>query len=99
MDLGITHKVNKKLELSASLIDVGLISWKQQIPLSSMKTVQYRYRGVMIAGPSLPLITDLTATINEIGDSLNNVFNPKHSERGFFNFSSGGNFIWEVNIL
>jgi hypothetical protein len=85
MDFGIAYRANKKLELSASLVDVGMISWKTNTTQFS-ENGQYRYRGVMFSDPSLPLITDLTDIINEIGDSLNNEFNPRHSGRGFSTF-------------
>lgn len=85
MDFGIAYQANKKLELSASLVDVGMISWKTNTTQFS-ENGQYRYRGVMFSDPSLPLITDLTDIINEIGDSLNNEFNPRHSGRGFSTF-------------
>ncbi len=85
MDFGISYHANKKLDLSASLIDVGMISWSSNTTQFN-ENGRYRYKGVMIAGPSLPLVTDLTGLINEIGDSLNNEFNPRHSERGFSTF-------------
>lgn len=81
LDLGISCQINKKLQLSASLIDLGLISWHSN---TTQFTEQghYLYRGVNISNRT----ADLESIINDVGDSIRGDFKLRHSEKGFSTF-------------
>jgi hypothetical protein len=82
MDFGISYRVNKKLELSGSLVDFGMISWNDHtIRLNELG--QFRYRGIMMADPSQPSVTDVENFIRQVGDSINDEFILKKSAKGF----------------
>lgn len=66
VDLGATYKLNDKVTLSASLIDLGFISWKNN-PYSIVNSGEFSFTGIDIAKEFL---SKDTANNNSIGDSF-----------------------------
>jgi len=82
VDLGISYRANKKLELSASLIDIGIIAWNDNTTRFN-ELGQFRYKGIKIGDPT---VSDLEDLVTQVSDSLNNKFSPAHSGKSFSTF-------------
>ena len=84
VDLGFAYRINKKTEISASIIDLGMIGWKSNVTRFTERG-HYLYRGINLndSRQNPPVIPQFNAVI----DSLNNViareFRPAHSEANF----------------
>lgn len=50
LDIGFDYEVNKYLSFSASLVDVGFISWKTDISNTAFSDTTFTYSGVNIKG-------------------------------------------------
>ena len=84
LDLGISGKVNKKLEVSASLIDLGFIYWHQDISTFTEEG-HYLFRGIFLDAPSNkpPTTNNLNALYNAVRDSIRNAFTPAKGTTSF----------------
>ena len=67
VDLGATYKMNDKITLSASLIDLGFISWKDN-PYSIVNSGEFSFTGIDIANEIFS--NDTSENDNSIGDSF-----------------------------
>ena len=82
VDLGFAYQANKNLELSASLIDLGMIGWKTNTT-QFFEQSQFIYSGVRLADPSSTTLPDLQLLIEQLGDSIEDAFRPGHNEDAF----------------
>ena len=84
LDFGISGKVNKKLELSASLIDLGFIYWHQDISTFTEEG-HYLFRGIFLDTPSNkpPTTNNLNAIYNALRDSIRGAFTPQKGTTSF----------------
>lgn len=71
IDLGADYKFNKKLSVSASILDLGSITWKEARSYSQKGT--FIFEGFNTDDPS----TIDSAEFAQLQDSLNRVFEPK----------------------
>ncbi len=81
VDLGATLKVTDRLTVAASLVDIGSITWKNDLYSYTLDkaTAQYTFSGVSLK--------DVLAGGNYLGDntdSIKNKFDPKESQTGSF---------------
>lgn len=102
VDLGFAYHVNKKFELSISLIDLGVIKWNTDITRLTEKG-HFLYRGIQIADPALPPVQTLQPLINQLGDSLQIAFAPDTSAHSFsallpVKFYIGGDYQLNKNV-
>lgn len=84
LDLGISGRVNKKLDISASLIDLGFIYWHQDISTFTEEG-HYLFRGVFLDAPSNkpPTTNNLNGLYNALRDSVRNAFTPTKGTTSF----------------
>lgn len=82
IDLGFAYKVNKKLEFSMSLIDLGAISWKTNT-YRLTENKRFLYKGIQIADPSMATLPFIQTLINQLGDSIRDAFRPDSSHTAF----------------
>jgi hypothetical protein len=84
VDLGFAYHLNKKTELSASVIDLGMIYWSSNVTKLTERG-HYLYTGINLndsrANP--PVITQFGAIIDSLGEVLSKSFRPTHSSAGF----------------
>ena len=80
VDLGFAYHMNKKTELSVSIIDLGMISWNSNVTRFTERC-QFLYRGIEITNPGV--ITALNPLINQLSDEISRAFRPSHTETSF----------------
>ena len=75
LDLGVTHRINKKLDLSMSLIDIGLISWNDHV-MTFTGQGSFLYQGINLNDPSQkpPTAKLLTPIVHQLRDSIVKAF-------------------------
>ncbi|MEI7421601.1 MAG: DUF5723 family protein [Prolixibacteraceae bacterium] len=75
LDLGVTAKINKKLDLSMSLIDIGLISWSDHVTNFTGQG-SFTYQGINLNDPSQkpPTTKLLTPLVHQLRDSIVKAF-------------------------
>jgi len=84
LDFGVSGKVNKKLEVSASIIDLGFIYWHQDISTFTEEG-HYLFRGIFLDAPSNkpPTTNNLNAIYNSLRDSIRGAFTPAKGTTSF----------------
>ncbi len=93
-DLGATYNLNEKIKLSASIIDLGFISWKNDVRNYELKQFGYTFNGVDASA----VLTDTAANVfDQINDTLNNMFKTEESKNAYTTslatrFYIGGNY-------
>jgi len=98
-DLGITYKLSKRLELSASIVDFGWIKWKTD-PVQLRGYGDFSYNGLDIA----PSLRDNSLDIGqELIDSITNSFDAidtRNSYKTYLNTKIffGANYLLTQNI-
>jgi len=84
VDMGFAYRLNKKTELSASVIDLGVIGWKSNVTrLSGQDHFLYRGIDVTDTANTPPFIARLSPVINQLGDSMAAIFRPNTSGANF----------------
>lgn len=68
IDIGVTYHLNRYYTVSASLLDVGFISWKENIQSETLRDTTFNYSGVELE--------DLGSIRQVLEDSLVNKFKP-----------------------
>lgn len=83
-DFGFAYRVNKKTELSASIIDLGMIGWKSNVTRLT-EHGQFLYKGINLNDPTVnpPIISKLTPIINQLSDSISAAFRPDTTGTSF----------------
>lgn len=83
-DLGFDYKVNEKLSVNASLLDIGSITWKEKVSnfVSTTPNNSFTFEGIVI--------NDLfnknganDSTFNHLLDTLKNKFNVEETHKSF----------------
>ena len=84
VDLGFAYRLNKKTELSASVIDFGMIGWSSNVTKFTERG-HYLYRGINLndSRENPPVINQFGAIIDSLGEVISKSFRPTHSESGF----------------
>lgn len=84
VDLGFAYRVNKKTELSASVIDLGMIGWKSNVTRLTEQG-HFLYRGINLNDPTKipPVISQFKTVIDSLGEVISNAFRPTHAETNF----------------
>ncbi len=65
-DLGATYKLTKKVRLSASLIDLGAINWREEVTNYNIEEAKYKFRGIDL----FQYLVDTNAVSEDILDSI-----------------------------
>ena len=84
IDLGVDYKVNEKLSVNASLVDLGSITWKQKVSnfVSTSPNTNFTYNGIMVNNLfSKNGASD--STFNHLLDTLKNKFNIAETHKSF----------------
>ncbi len=90
VDLGVSYRPVESLQINASVIDLGLISWKDEVHNATYSGA-YSFEGIELN--PLDLSNDqslgdyLDSTLSQIGDTL----------AGFLEFSPGGSYTRRLN--
>lgn len=76
-DLGFAYRLNKKTEISASIIDLGTISWNSNVTRLT-ESGNFLFRGIDLNDPTQtpPIIASFNTAINQLSDSLSSTFRP-----------------------
>ncbi|GEM_PF-903361 len=74
-DFGVAYRVNTKTELSASMIDLGVIGWKSNVTRLT-ENGNFLYRGVNLNNPGQTQPFQLQPIVNALRDSLISEFKP-----------------------
>lgn len=48
IDIGATYKINEKLSVNMSVLDIGVISWGKSAKVRNSKSISYTYEGISI---------------------------------------------------
>ena len=80
VDLGFSYRIGKKTEISASLIDLGIIRWKQDLTQLT-ENGTFVYQGINVNDPSV--LPPLKPVINRLGNDLTTAFTPAFSANSF----------------
>jgi hypothetical protein len=75
LDLGATYKFSEKINLSASIIDLGYISWKDDVRNYELKKFAYTFNGV----DASKILTDTANVMRKVTDTLSNSFKTEQS--------------------
>lgn len=75
-DIGADYKINKKMSVSASILDIGGINWKQAKTYS--KNFEFEFEG--FTDPDFDSISKLT---EDLVDSLDNLAKPNESSTSY----------------
>jgi len=80
IDLGATYKANKKFTFSASIIDLGFITWKDYTTnyASTKPNASVHYNGVNV-NQAINDSTDFGQSVQNLGDSLQKSFSIKQN--------------------
>jgi len=84
VDLGITNKVSNEFEFSVSLVDLGFITWKQDVTVFTERG-HFLYRGINLDEPANtpPTTTDAGGLFLALRDSMRNAFLPMQTNSSF----------------
>jgi hypothetical protein len=93
LDLGVTYKVAEKISMSASIIDLGYISWKNDVRNYELKKLEYTFNGI----DASKVLTDTANVMKKITDTLTNTFKTEQSNTAYSTglatrFYVGGNY-------
>jgi len=104
VDLGVTYKVSKRLELSASMIDVGFVRWHSDLSTFTDKG-NYPYVGLQLNMPDEdpPTADSFQPLIDNLKDSLLKAFPLELSSQSFSTilpakFYLGGEYMFSKNV-
>jgi hypothetical protein len=84
VDLGFAYHVNMKTEISASIIDLGMIGWKSKVTRLT-EHGHFLYRGINIVDPTQnpPVISKVSSVFKQLNDSLAAAFRPDTTGNNF----------------
>ena len=78
-DLGATYNLDEKIKLSVSIIDLGFISWKNDVRNYELKKFDYTFNGVDASA----VLTDTADVFKKISDTLTNMFKTEQSNTAY----------------
>lgn len=70
LDLGASYKLTKKIELSASVLDLGFIRWNTNVKNYELNAFNYTFEGIVIND----LLNDSIDIGQELVDTLSSIF-------------------------
>jgi len=82
VDLGFAYHVNKKTELSASIIDLGVIGWTSNVTRLTEQG-HFLYQGIDLNDGNGGAISRFYPVINQLSDSISRAFRPTPSQSNF----------------
>jgi len=86
VDLGISNRVSEYFEFSVSLLDLGFISWKQDVTVLK-ESGHFLFKGINLNTQTEtnhpPTATDARGLFLALRDSMRAVFLPVESNKGF----------------
>lgn len=71
LDFGGSYKYSDKITFNASVVDLGIVSWKQRVSNFNINHFSYSYTGVDLND----LLSDSTDIAKEFSDTLTSIFN------------------------
>ena len=80
VDLGATFKVNDKIKVTASLLDLGFINWKTDNATFVSNNIDYRFEGVDL-NKFLKDTTD--AVFDQLQDTLKSIFSQEENNSNY----------------
>lgn len=79
-DLGAQYELTEKLSLSASVLDLGFIKWKENNATYQLEDIDYRFEGVYIN----QFLNDSTASaFEDLSDTLRSLFSQDESDHAY----------------
>ena len=92
-DLGATYQLTEKINLSASVIDLGRIRWRENTTNYHIEDAKYKFSGIDL----FQYLTDTSAVTDDILDSIRTLAtiqesNSAYTTRLYSKFYVGGNF-------
>lgn len=78
-DFGATYQLSKKLQVNASVVDVGFINWKSNTKNYVSNEVNYTFQGVDLNG----FFTDSVDVLERLTDSLEQVFSQTENTESY----------------
>lgn len=88
LDLGAVFHPSEKWEVSASILDIGAISWKNDLKTFTNNGNSFTLSGLDIKDFISDNNLDQDSLLNEIGDSLSDVFSFEEIEKKYSTFLS-----------
>lgn len=84
IDLGVDYKVNERLSVNASLLDLGSITWKQKVTnyISTTPNNSFTFRGIVV-NDLFSKNGSSDSTFNHLLDTLKNEFNVAETHKSF----------------
>ena len=86
VDLGISNKVNEYFEFSVSLLDLGFITWKQDVTVLK-ESGHFLFKGINLNTQTEtnhpPSATDARGLFLALRDTMRAIFLPVESNKGF----------------
>jgi outer membrane protein OmpA-like peptidoglycan-associated protein len=79
LDLGGSYQLTEKIQLNASLLDVGFIKWKTNISNYVSSDVNYTFKGVDLNA----LLLDSVDVAKVLSDTLSDIFNATENTDGY----------------
>ena len=79
LDLGATYKFTDKISVSASIIDLGFISWKNDVRNYELKKFDYTFTGV----DASKVLTDTANVMRKVSDTLSKTFKTVKSNTSY----------------
>lgn len=97
LDLGLNWEMNRRVSLSASLLDLGFISWKEGLKNHTMTDTSMVYIGVNLKHPrglekniKDSLINRFKNRKTEVAEAYSNILSPKVYFGGAYRMPNGG---------
>lgn len=84
IDLGLDYKVNERLSVNASLLDLGSITWKEKVTnyISTTPNNSFTFNGVVV-NDLFSKNGSTDSTFNHVLDTLKNKFNVAETHKSF----------------
>ncbi|MFT5600619.1 MAG: hypothetical protein ACI9N1_000855 [Flavobacteriales bacterium] len=79
IDLGAVYKLTDKIELSASVVDLGVISWKSNVKSYETNNFEFRFEGVDME----QFLSDSSDVLQTFVDSLETSFTVSENEEAY----------------
>ena len=77
-DLGATYTLNEKINLSASILDIGSINWKSKVKNYKSDNANYKFDGIFFDEQN-----DSTDILDILKDSLSDIFHFTETENSY----------------
>jgi len=82
VDLGFAYRISKKTELSASIIDLGVIGWTSNVTRLT-EHGHFLYQGINLNDGNGVVISQFYPVINKLNEDISRAFRPAPSQSNF----------------